>query len=92
MIPTLVSPIRGKALMALALFVVPVCAVAQTTFTPPAVASVPNPCPRFTAGSTVANPVALYSSHGILAVNFSYQSRMDDAGRTLYCFMTPSGL
>lgn len=93
MIPTLVSLRRGKALMALALFaLLPVCAVAQTTFTPPAVAPVPNPCPRFTAGSTVVNPVGLFSSHGILAVNFSYQSRTDDEGRTLYCFMTPSGL
>ncbi|MGD0940938.1 MAG: multicopper oxidase domain-containing protein [Terracidiphilus sp.] len=93
MIPTSVSIRRGKALFALALFaLVPVCAVAQTTFTPPAVAPVPNPCPRFAAGSTVANPVALYSSNGILAVNFSYQTRTDAAGRTLFCFMTPSGL
>ncbi|MGA3082671.1 MAG: multicopper oxidase domain-containing protein [Terracidiphilus sp.] len=93
MFPTLVSLLRGRAPMALALFaLLPVCAAAQTTFTPPAVAPVANPCPRFTAGGTVANPVALFSSHGILAVNFSYQTRTDDEGRTLYCFMTPSGL
>ncbi|MGD0096680.1 MAG: multicopper oxidase domain-containing protein [Terracidiphilus sp.] len=93
MVPTLLSLVRGKALVVLALFVMAtVCTVAQTTFTPPAVAPVSNPCPRFAAGSTVANPVALFSSHGILAVNFSYQTRTDAEGRTLYCFMTPSGL
>ena len=93
MIPTLISLNRGKALVVLALFALAaVCSVAQTTFTPPAVARVPNPCPRFTAGSTVVNPVALFSTHGILAVNFSYQTRTDAEGRTLFCFMTPSGL
>ncbi len=93
MVPTSVPRHRGKALLALALFaLLPACAVAQTTFTPPAVAPVPNPCPRFTAGSPVINPVALFSSHGILAVNFSYQTKMDAEGRTLFCFMTPSGL
>jgi FtsP/CotA-like multicopper oxidase with cupredoxin domain len=93
MIPTLVSHFRGRARIFLALFaLLPVYTAAQTTFTPPAVVPVHNPCPRFTAGSAVVNPVALFSSHGILAVNFSYQTRTDAEGRTLYCFMTPSGL
>ena len=93
MIPTMVSRLRGKALTALAMFaLLQICAFAQTTFTPPAVAPVPNPCPRFTAGSPVLNPVALFSSNGILAVNFSYQTTRDAEGRTLFCFMTPSGL
>lgn len=93
MIPTMVSHLRGKALTALAMFaLLQICAFAQTTFTPPAVAPVPNPCPRFTAGSPVLNPVALFSSHGILSVNFSYQTRTDAENRTLFCFMTPNGL
>jgi hypothetical protein len=78
MVSSLVSHTRGKALAGLAMFVlVHICAHAQTTFTPPAVAPVPNPCPRFAAGSPVLNPVALFSSHGILAVNFSYQTTTD---------------
>ncbi|MGD0829482.1 MAG: multicopper oxidase domain-containing protein [Terracidiphilus sp.] len=93
MSPSLVSNSRGKALMALAFFaLIPICAAAQTTFTPPAVAPVANPCPRFSAGSPVLNPAALFSSKGVLAVNFSYQTTTDGQGRTLYCFMTPSGL
>ena len=93
MASTLVSHTRGKALAGFAMFVLAhICAHAQTTFTPPAVAPVPNPCPRFTAGSPVLNPVALFSSHGILSVNFSYQTTTDAQGRTLFCFMTPSGL
>ena len=93
MFPTSVSLHRGKALMALAFLVLaPVCADAQTSYPPPSVAPVSNPCPRSTAGSAVLNPVALFSSHGLLNVNFSYQTRTDAAGRTLYCFMTPSGL
>jgi len=35
---------------------------------------------------------ALFSSHGVLNVDFSYQTRTDAYGRALYCFMTPSGL
>ena len=93
MIPTMVSRICSKALIALAIgTLVQMSAFAQTTFTPPAVAPVPNPCPRATAGSPVINPVALFSSHGILSVNFSYQTRTDAKGRTLFCFMTPNGL
>jgi len=93
MTPTLVSRLCGKASIALAAFaLMQVHSLAQTTFTPPAVAPVANPCPRFAAGSAVLNPAALFSSNGILAVNFSYQTTTDDEGRTLFCFMTPSGL
>jgi FtsP/CotA-like multicopper oxidase with cupredoxin domain len=56
------------------------------------VAPVANPCHRPAAGSAVLNPPALFSSHGILNVNFSYQTTTDAEGRTLFCFMTPSGL
>jgi FtsP/CotA-like multicopper oxidase with cupredoxin domain len=50
-----------------------------------------NPCPRFTAGSTVQNPPALRSQNGKLTVNLSYNTATDAAGRTLYCFTTPNG-
>jgi FtsP/CotA-like multicopper oxidase with cupredoxin domain len=56
------------------------------------VASVDHPCPRPEAGGVVAREPALYSRHGVLSVRFSYQSRQDEAGRTLYCFMTPDGM
>jgi FtsP/CotA-like multicopper oxidase with cupredoxin domain len=83
----------GKVLLGLAFVAaLAMSAVAQTTFTPPPVAPVANPCPRPAAGSAVLNPPALFSSHGMLAVNFSYQTRTDAEGRTLFCFMTPSGL
>jgi FtsP/CotA-like multicopper oxidase with cupredoxin domain len=56
------------------------------------VAPVANPCPRPAAGSVVRNPPSLFSSNGVLRVNFSYQTRIDADGRTLFCFMTPGGL
>ena len=59
---------------------------------PTPVPSVANPCSRFTAGSAIHNPPALYSQNGVLNVQFSYQSTTDSVGRQLYCFMTPSGL
>jgi len=71
-------------------------AFAQTTSTassaPAAVPPVANPCARFTAGSVIHNPPALYSQNGVLNVQFSYQTTTDPVGRQLYCFMTPSGL
>jgi FtsP/CotA-like multicopper oxidase with cupredoxin domain len=42
--------------------------------------------------SVVQNPVALFSSDGVLNVRFSYQHRIDSSGRELFCFMTPDGL
>jgi FtsP/CotA-like multicopper oxidase with cupredoxin domain len=71
-------------------------AFAQTTTpvanAPAAVKPVANPCPRFAAGSVVHQPPALFSQNGVLSVQFSYQTRADSVGRTLFCFMTPSGL
>lgn len=58
----------------------------------PAVSPVANPCPRFAPGSVISQPAALFSQHGVLNVQFSYQTTTDFAGRALYCFMTPSGL
>jgi len=50
------------------------------------------PCPRFSAGSTVRNPPAQYSSGGSLTVNLAYTTMTDPDGRTLYCFTTPTGI
>jgi hypothetical protein len=61
-----------------------------SSFTP--VPPVPNSCSRFSAGSVVHNPPALFSQNGYLSVRFSYQTRTDDEGRTLFSFMTPDGL
>jgi FtsP/CotA-like multicopper oxidase with cupredoxin domain len=54
--------------------------------------AVANPCPRAVAGSVVQQPPALFSSHGVLNVQFSYQQTTDQYGRTLFCLTTPSGL
>jgi FtsP/CotA-like multicopper oxidase with cupredoxin domain len=74
-------------LLAAAFTIAPVSAFAQTP-----VAPVANPCPRFTAGSVVQQPPALFSENGVLNVRFSYQTTTDAYGRQLFCFMTPEGL
>jgi FtsP/CotA-like multicopper oxidase with cupredoxin domain len=51
-----------------------------------------NPCPRFSAGSVVRNPPALYSHNGSLTVNLSYNTTTDSDGRPLYCFTTSQGV
>jgi len=98
MYPRRTLPVKWTVLLSLVLVVfVPVCVFAQTTTTtasssPTPVPPVANPCSRFTAGSSIHNPPALYSQNGVLSVQFSYQTTTDLAGRQLYCFMTPSGL
>ncbi len=67
-------------------------AAASTSAAPAAIAPVPNPCPRFAPGSVIHQPAALFSRNGVLSVQFSYQTRPDSVGRSLFCFMTPSGL
>lgn len=49
------------------------------------------PCPRFPVGSTLVEPQNLFSSAGLLSVSFAYQTRTDEFGNTLYCYMTPDG-
>lgn len=75
--------------------VAPRCVLAQTTSTTTTglspVRPVPNPCPRFPAGSVIHQPPALFSHDGVLNVQFSYQTRTDSVGRQLWCFMTPDG-
>jgi FtsP/CotA-like multicopper oxidase with cupredoxin domain len=87
----------GRILTALLVVALaPIWAVAAVTTTAKAssnpVPPVPNPCPRFTAGSSVRNPPALFSEEGILNVRFSYQTTTDANSRALYCFMTPNGV
>ncbi len=48
-------------------------------------------CPRPAAGSTVERPADLTSKNGVLKVNFDYFTSVDDAGRTLFCFVTRRG-
>jgi FtsP/CotA-like multicopper oxidase with cupredoxin domain len=59
----------------------PVCALAQPV----------QPCPRFPAGSTLTAPPDLFSSNGALRVSLTYETRVDQYGNTLYCFVTPDG-
>ena len=73
----------------IAITLTPLAVFAQT---PTPVAPVPNPCPRLTAGGTIHNPPALYSSNGVLNVRFSYQQTTDLVGRLLHCFMTDTGI
>ncbi len=79
--------LASKLLLGLAVFMLAqIGAFAQTAVRP-----VANACPRPAAGSVVHNPHSLFSSNGTLTVNFSYQTRTDSDGRTLFCFMTPDG-
>ena len=48
-------------------------------------------CPRFPAGSVVTQPDSLLSRNGVLSVAFTYQTRVDQYGNTLYCYTTPNG-
>lgn len=49
-------------------------------------------CPRANAGSEVQRPPDLHSSNGVLNVSLNYFTSMDNAGRTLFCFVTADGL
>jgi len=49
------------------------------------------PCPRPAAGSIVTEPDNLVSANGVLSTAFNYFTAMDAEGRTLFCFVTPSG-
>jgi FtsP/CotA-like multicopper oxidase with cupredoxin domain len=59
----------------------PICALAAPM----------QPCPRFRAGSTLAAPPDLFSAGGVLSVNFTYLTRVDQFGNTLFCFVTDDG-
>lgn len=55
------------------------------------VAQTKDPCPRFAPGSIVTQPVDLFSANGVLTVNFSYNTSLDENGNPKYCFITPDG-
>ncbi len=50
------------------------------------------PCPRYASGSTLVEPKDLFSSHGVLRVEFLFQQRVDAQGNMLFCFSTPDGM
>lgn len=50
-----------------------------------------NPCPRPAAGSVVERSADLYSENGVLNVALGYNTSVDDAGHTLFCFATADG-
>ena len=74
---TIISKLVRHGLGALTLL--PIAALAQS------------PCERFPQGSIVQDPEDLYSRNGILKVDFTYQTRQDDYGKTLYCFVNSDG-
>jgi FtsP/CotA-like multicopper oxidase with cupredoxin domain len=49
-------------------------------------------CPRPAAQSEVQPPPDIYSANGVIDIAMNYYTSMDDAGRTLFCFVTPDGL
>jgi len=70
----------GLILAAAALLVAPAQALADSS-----------PCPRPASGSEVPPPPDLYSSNGVLNLALNFEVATDEAGRTLYCFVTPDG-
>ena len=49
-------------------------------------------CPRLPAQSPVNNPPDIYSQNGVIDIQMNYYTSVDDAGRTLFCFVTSDGL
>ncbi len=50
-----------------------------------------HPCPRPHVGGVVNQPPDLYSSKGVLNVEFSFQTFTDTYGRRLYCYVASDG-
>jgi FtsP/CotA-like multicopper oxidase with cupredoxin domain len=48
-------------------------------------------CPRFQPGSAITPPEDLYSQNGVLMVNLTYNTRIDNFGAVLYCFTNSDG-
>src|ERR1700741_3943222 len=49
-------------------------------------------CPRLPPQSPVNNPPDIYSQNGIIDIAMNYYTSVDDAGRTLFCFVTSDGM
>lgn len=84
----------GTLLLATWVTMMPLARIAAadpvSTMTPPTGAH--TACPRPVAGSVATQPADLYSRNGVLNVALNYDTALDDAGRTLFCFTTPEGL
>lgn len=80
------SKLKMKRILALALV------FGAALFSAPAMAADGGNCPRPAEGSDVRPPPDLYSSNGVLNVSLKYWTSLDDAGRTLFCFVTDDGL
>ena len=50
-----------------------------------------DPCVRYPQGSIVTESEHLYSSNGVLQVDFTYQASENTYGQTLYCFVNSDG-
>ncbi len=55
-------------------------------------ASAQDACTRFPQGSIVQEPEDLYSSGGLLKVDFTYQTSLGDDGKPRYCFINSDGV
>ena len=49
-------------------------------------------CPRLAAQSPVNNPPDIDSVNGVIDIQMNYYTSVDDAGRTLFCFITSDGM
>jgi FtsP/CotA-like multicopper oxidase with cupredoxin domain len=49
------------------------------------------PCVRYPVGSTIVAPTDLFSQRGVLSLELTYQTRIDQSGNTLFCFVTAQG-
>jgi len=67
--------------LAIVFVIAQVCGLAQSS----------DVCPRFPAGSAITAPQDLFSQNGILQVNLTYKTMVDQNGNTLFCFLTESG-
>ena len=64
-------------------------AIASIILTP---ASAATPCPRPAVGGEINAPRNLFSKGGFLNVTLNYYTQLDDANRTLFCFVTDDGV
>jgi FtsP/CotA-like multicopper oxidase with cupredoxin domain len=77
---TVKNPIRGTFLFLCLLVLLPARALADGGV-----------CPRPPIGSQVQPPPDVYSQNGKLEISLDYYTSVDDAGRTLFCFVTVDG-
>jgi len=50
-----------------------------------------DPCVRFPQGTLIQEPEDLYSQDGVLTVDFTYQTALDEGGFPKYCFVNSDG-